>query len=59
MQPTGTPPHGQADVRIGAASPEVEGGTRLQLTVDITSAAEPARSWLESSRSTGQDGRRT
>jgi hypothetical protein len=27
------------------------GGTRLQLTVDTTRAAEPARSWLESSRS--------
>jgi hypothetical protein len=36
-----------------------EGGTCLELTVDTTSAAEPARSWLETSRSTGQDGRRT
>ncbi|MER7562000.1 hypothetical protein ACGFWE_07915 [Streptomyces sp. NPDC048523] len=36
-----------------------EGGTCLQLTVDTTSAAEPARSWLETSRSTGQNGRRT
>jgi hypothetical protein len=26
------------------------GGTRLQLTVDTTRTAEPARSWLESSR---------
>ncbi|AOW91238.1 hypothetical protein ACFY1G_06555 [Streptomyces olivaceus] len=30
-----------------------EGGTRLELTVDTTRAAEPARSWLESSRWTG------
>ncbi|MCX5281185.1 hypothetical protein ACFWA4_17975 [Streptomyces sp. NPDC060011] len=28
-----------------------EGGTRLLLTVDTDRAAEPARSWLESSRS--------
>jgi hypothetical protein len=34
------------------------GGTRLQLTADTTSAAEPARSWLETSRSSGKDGRR-
>ncbi|MBZ3904368.1 hypothetical protein [Streptomyces griseiscabiei] len=38
---------------------DTEGGTRLELTVDTTSAAEPARSWLETSRSSGQDGRRT
>ncbi|MGW8065015.1 hypothetical protein ACVV2G_22785 [Streptomyces ziwulingensis] len=30
-----------------------EGGTRLELTVDTTRAAEPALSWLESSRRTG------
>ncbi|MFD5479510.1 hypothetical protein [Streptomyces hawaiiensis] len=36
---------------------DTEGGTRLELTVDTTSAAEPARSWLETSRSSGQDGR--
>ncbi|WP_053142549.1 hypothetical protein [Streptomyces ambofaciens] len=30
-----------------------EGGTRLELTVDTTRTAEPARSWLESSRGTG------
>lgn len=35
-----------------------EGGTRLELTVDTTSAAEPARSWLQTSRSSGKDGRR-
>lgn len=34
-----------------------DGGTRLQLTVDTDRAAEPARSWLESSQS-AQDGRR-
>lgn len=34
------------------------GGTRLQLTVDTTRPAEPARSWLESSRSSAEDGRR-
>ncbi|MCT9075123.1 hypothetical protein [Streptomyces fulvoviolaceus] len=34
-----------------------DGGTRLQLTVDTDRAAEPARSWLESS-SSAQDGRR-
>ncbi|WP_330263875.1 hypothetical protein [Streptomyces griseorubiginosus] len=37
---------------------DTKGGTRLELTVDTTSAAEPARSWLETSRSSGQDGRR-
>jgi hypothetical protein len=37
---------------------DAEGGTRLQLTVDTTSAAEPARSWLETSRSSGKAGRR-
>jgi len=35
-----------------------DGGTLLDLTVDTTHAAEPARSWLETSRSTG-DGRST
>ncbi|MDO0934351.1 hypothetical protein QQY66_22650 [Streptomyces sp. DG2A-72] len=34
-----------------------EAGTRLDLTVDTARAAEPARSWLETSRS-AQDGRR-
>lgn len=34
-----------------------DGGTRLDLTVDTTRAAEPARSWLETSRS-AQDSRR-
>ncbi|WP_247614699.1 hypothetical protein [Streptomyces tagetis] len=29
------------------------GGTRLELTVDTTRAAGPARSWLESSRRDG------
>ena len=29
----------------------IEGGTRLQLTVDTNHPAEPARSWLETSRS--------
>jgi hypothetical protein len=33
-----------------------DGGTRLDLTVDTDRAAEPARSWLETSRST-QDAR--
>ncbi|GAA3800791.1 hypothetical protein GCM10022403_038830 [Streptomyces coacervatus] len=37
---------------------DTEGGTRLQLTVDTTRAAEPARSWLEASRSSGEAGRR-
>ncbi|MFI9828103.1 hypothetical protein ACIHIX_10475 [Streptomyces sp. NPDC051913] len=36
-----------------------DGGTRLQLTVDTTRAAEPARTWLETSRSTEQARRRT
>ncbi len=31
----------------------VAGGTRLHLTVDTTRAAEPARSWLVTSRSSG------
>jgi len=35
-----------------------EGGTRLQLTVDTTRAAEPARSWLESSHSAEEGHRR-
>ncbi|MER5471140.1 hypothetical protein ABZX90_30145 [Streptomyces sp. NPDC002935] len=36
-----------------------DGGTRLQLTVDTNHPAEPARSWLETSRSSGKpsDGR--
>lgn len=33
-----------------------DGGTLLDLTVDTTRVAEPARSWLETSRST-EDGR--
>jgi hypothetical protein len=37
---------------------DAEGGTLLELIVDTTSAAEPARSWLETSRSSGQDVRR-
>jgi hypothetical protein len=32
-----------------------DGGTRLDLTVDTSRTAEPARSWLETSRS-AQDG---
>lgn len=36
---------------------DAEGGTRLELTVDTTRAAEPAQSWLQTSRSSGQDGR--
>lgn len=38
-----------------------DGGTRLDLTVDTTRAAEPARSWLATSRSAGaaDDGRET
>ncbi|MBT2389831.1 MULTISPECIES: hypothetical protein [Streptomyces] len=32
-----------------------DGGTRLHLTVDTTHPAEPARSWLVASRSTGDD----
>ncbi|PIM70832.1 hypothetical protein CTU88_20165 [Streptomyces sp. JV178] len=35
-----------------------DGGTRLDLTVDTAHAAEPARSWLETSRSTGDSHRR-
>ncbi|MEU3395927.1 hypothetical protein ACVW0K_003353 [Streptomyces filamentosus] len=31
--------------------PAPEGGTRLHLTVDTETAAEPARSWLTTSRS--------
>ncbi|MFH8657399.1 hypothetical protein [Streptomyces afghaniensis] len=34
-----------------------DGGTRLDLTVDTTRAAEPARSWLETSRAV-EDSRR-
>ncbi|MGW2716121.1 hypothetical protein [Streptomyces sp. NPDC001492] len=34
------------------------GGTRLELVVDTTRAAEPARSWLETSRPPGADSRR-
>lgn len=36
-----------------------EGGTRLQLTVDTSRAAGPARSWLETSRAAGEDDRWT
>ncbi|KAB1147138.1 hypothetical protein F7R91_12480 [Streptomyces luteolifulvus] len=36
----------------------VGGGTRLELVVDTTRAAEPARSWLETSRSSEEDRRR-
>ncbi|MER7107121.1 hypothetical protein [Streptomyces sp. NPDC000229] len=32
-----------------------EGGTRLHLTLDTSRAAEPARSWLSSSRSGTDD----
>ncbi|MEV6947924.1 hypothetical protein AB0N07_39505 [Streptomyces sp. NPDC051172] len=35
-----------------------QGGTRLQLTVDTTHPAGPARSWLETSRSSEDDRRR-
>ncbi|WP_028799168.1 hypothetical protein [Streptomyces sp. 142MFCol3.1] len=35
-----------------------QGGTRLQLTVDTTRSPEPARSWLETSRSSEDDRRR-
>ncbi|GAV38255.1 hypothetical protein [Streptomyces acidiscabies] len=35
-----------------------DGGTRLDLTVDTTSAARPERSWLESSRSAENGHRR-
>ncbi|MEU5182704.1 hypothetical protein [Streptomyces longwoodensis] len=38
---------------------DTEGGTRLELTVDTTSAAEPVRSWLQTSRSPSTDDRRT
>ncbi|MGW7386908.1 hypothetical protein [Streptomyces sp. NPDC054794] len=31
------------------------GGTRLHLTLDTARAAEPARSWLATSESTGHD----
>ncbi|CAM5631442.1 MULTISPECIES: hypothetical protein [Streptomyces] len=31
------------------------GGTRLELVVDTTRAAEPARTWLETSRSPEKD----
>ncbi|MGC9538227.1 hypothetical protein [Streptomyces sp. UG1] len=34
------------------------GGTRLELVVDTTRAAEPARSWLETRCSPGEDRRR-
>ncbi|TQJ92659.1 hypothetical protein [Streptomyces sp. SLBN-31] len=34
------------------------GGTRLELVIDTTRAAEPARSWLETSRSPEEDRRR-
>ncbi|MEV3989940.1 hypothetical protein AB0J57_13650 [Streptomyces sp. NPDC049837] len=37
----------------------VPGGTRLHLTVDTTHAAEPARSWLATSRSSEDDRTRT
>ncbi|MBP8535113.1 hypothetical protein [Streptomyces sp. MK37H] len=32
-----------------------DGGTRLHLTVDTTHTAEPARSWLVASQTSGQD----
>ena len=35
-----------------------DGGTRLDLTVDTTRAAQPVRSWLETSRSAEDDHRR-
>jgi hypothetical protein len=35
-----------------------DGGTRLDLTVDTTRAAEPARSWLETSRAMEDSHRR-
>ncbi|MBC2907351.1 hypothetical protein [Streptomyces cupreus] len=37
----------------------VDGGTQLDLTVDTTRVAEPARSWLETSRSAEEGHRRT
>ncbi|NGO69656.1 hypothetical protein [Streptomyces boncukensis] len=33
-----------------------QGGTRLELTVDTARASELARSWLEASRSSANDG---
>ncbi|WP_086563840.1 hypothetical protein [Streptomyces africanus] len=36
-----------------------DGGTRLDLTVDTSRPAEPARSWLESSRSMEDSHHRT
>ncbi|MGK5695330.1 hypothetical protein ACSNOJ_20945 [Streptomyces sp. URMC 128] len=36
-----------------------DGGTRLDLTVDTTRPAEPARSWLETSRSMEDSHHRT
>lgn len=36
--------------------PVPEGGTRLHLTVDTESAAEPARSWLTASRTSTRSG---
>ncbi|MFE5944746.1 hypothetical protein [Streptomyces sp. NPDC056480] len=36
--------------------PEPEGGTRLHLTVDTGSAAEPALSWLAASRPSASGG---
>ncbi len=36
-----------------------DGGTRLHLTVDTTQTAEPARSWLAASQSSGQDHEQT
>lgn len=36
-----------------------DGGTRLHLTVDTTQTAEPARSWLATSQSSGQDDTQT
>lgn len=33
-----------------------DGGTRLHLTVDTTRTAEPARSWLETSQSSRNEG---
>ncbi|MFG2731445.1 hypothetical protein [Streptomyces canus] len=46
MQPEETPSDGHADVGVVAASP-----------VDTTRAAGPARSWLETGRSSGEDNR--
>lgn len=36
-----------------------DGGTRLQLTVDTSRTAEPARSWLETSRPAEDNRRQT